>query len=370
MNKAGVIGAGSMGHGIAELLALHGYNVVLIDNNNDALERAKKKIDISLSKLSKKENFDYITFTNDLSLLRNASIIIEAVPENLAIKKQVLEDLSSIIKYDSIVASNTSTIPITILSSFIKNPKNFVGLHFFNPPLIMPLVEIIRGKNTSDDTIEKSRNLVKSIGKEEVTLKKEVPGFIVNRINARLFSETFRLIEEGFSKEQIDSASIYDLRFPMGMCQLLDFVGIDVVLYGARELRENGFEMEISPILERMVSENRLGIKSGKGFYDYNGKEGGKIHIKHIETGDLARRLISVGINEAYWLLKNDVADCDTIEKAMIKGMNWPNGPFSYAKSFGLEKIVEELEKEYTLEGKTWYKTNGDMVKTINSLCK
>lgn len=370
MNKSGVIGAGSMGHGIAELLALHGYSVVLVDNSKDALENAKKKIDMSLTKLSKRNYFENIIFTDDISLLHDANVVIEAVPEKLSIKRSVLESLSDVVSHDSLVASNTSTIPITILSDFTKNPQNFVGLHFFNPPVLMPLVEIIRGKNTSDATVEMSRNLIKDIGKEEVTLKREVPGFIVNRINARLFDETFKLIEDGFSKEQIDAASIYELRFPMGMCQLLDFVGIDVVLYGARELRENGFEMDISPVLERMVSENRLGIKTGKGFYDYDQKERKKIEIKRTETGNLALRLISVGVNEAYWLLKNDVADCSTIEKAMVKGMNWPSGPFSYAKDFSIEKIVEELKNEYSLEKKTWYKADRDMAKTINSLCR
>ena len=368
MKKAGVIGAGTMGHGIAELLALHDYDVTLVDTSKEALEIARKKILKSLERFSKKGAYHHIDFTEMLEKLEESDIVIEAVPENLGIKKAVLVRLGEIVTQDTIIASNTSTIPISTLAGFILNPERFLGTHFFNPPVMMPLVEVIRGSQTSADTLTKTYKLLENLGKEKVTLKKDVPGFIVNRINARLFSKTFSLLEEGISIEMIDAAAVRGLGFPMGMCQLLDFVGIDVILNGSKELQHNGFDIEISPILQKMVSENRLGMKTGGGFYNYSDRNR-KIEIKKMNTGDLPLRLISPGINEAYWLLKNDISGCADIERAMVKGMNWPKGPVGYARQFGIPSVINQLETEFAKCGKPWYRADPAMATNLELLC-
>ncbi len=362
--KIGVVGAGLMGHGIAEMCAIAGYGVTLSDITDDILRKALEKIKWSLQNLAKKGGLkedperivSRIRTSSNLKSLSDADYIIEAVKEDSNIKKELFGKLEAITDSNCVFATNTSTIPISELASSTKRADRFIGLHFFNPPALMPIVEIIRGDRTSDETLEKTRNLARSIGKDYVTVKKDVPGFLVNRLNDRVILESMSILEDGYRKEDLDSMVRFRLNFPMGMCELLDFVGIDTVFYAGQEMKKRGFDTRSSGILKKMVEAGKLGMKSGEGFYKYPKPN---VYVRpNIMPSDgmylvNPLRLISAAINEAAWLIRNDVASLEDIDKSMTLGMNWPEGPLKLADKFGIDVVVSVLEQRLIDSGET-----------------
>ena len=269
-----------MGHGIAQIIAMAGCIVSIRDIEDRFLENALARIKKSLEKLSAKGKLketpdavlSRIKPTTDLKqAVNDADLIIEAVPENLNIKKTVLTEASEYAPEECIIASNTSTISITQLAEFTKNPENFLGVHFFNPPVIMKLVEITKGFKTSDSTIKKVISFIQTLGKEPVLVEKDSAGFIVNRILMGALNEAANMLWEGIGTvESIDKAVKLGLNWPMGPFELMDFIGLDVVLAIAEVLqKEFGDKYTPSPVLKQMVRAGLLGRKSGKGFYDY-----------------------------------------------------------------------------------------------------
>jgi enoyl-CoA hydratase/3-hydroxyacyl-CoA dehydrogenase len=236
IKKVAVIGAGTMGHGIAEVAALAGYEVYLNDISQDILNNALMKISWSLQKLkeggklreSPEVIMSRIKTTLNLKDLADVDYVIEAVVENSEVKRKVFSELDSIVKPSAIFATNTSTIPISYLAEATKRQDKFIGLHFMNPPVLMPLVEIIMGNMTSQKTLETTVEFTKSLGKDYVIVRKDVPGFLVNRINSRTFPEAIIMYDEGYRKEDIDAMARFRLGMPMGFLELLDFTGIDV----------------------------------------------------------------------------------------------------------------------------------------------
>jgi len=280
IKKVAVLGAGTMGHGIAQIIAMAGCIVSIRDIEDRFLENALARIKKSLEKLSAKGKLketpdavlSRIKPTTDLKqAVNDADLIIEAVPENLNIKKTVLTEASEYAPEECIIASNTSTISITQLAEFTKNPENFLGVHFFNPPVIMKLVEITKGFKTSDSTIKKVISFIQTLGKEPVLVEKDSAGFIVNRILMGALNEAANMLWEGIGTvESIDKAVKLGLNWPMGPFELMDFIGLDVVLAIAEVLqKEFGDKYTPSPVLKQMVRAGLLGRKSGKGFYDY-----------------------------------------------------------------------------------------------------
>ena len=280
IKKVAVLGAGTMGHGIAQIIAMAGCIVSIRDIEDRFLENALARIKKSLEKLSAKGKLketpdavlSRIKPTTDLKqAVNDADLIIEAVPENLNIKKTVLTEASEYAPEECIIASNTSTISITQLAEFTKNPENFLGVHFFNPPVIMKLVEITKGFKTSDSTIKKVISFIQTLGKEPVLVEKDSSGFIVNRILMGALNEAANMLWEGIGTvESIDKAVKLGLNWPMGPFELMDFIGLDVVLAIAEVLqKEFGDKYTPSPVLKQMVRAGLLGRKSGKGFYDY-----------------------------------------------------------------------------------------------------
>jgi len=280
IKKVAVLGAGTMGHGIAQIIAMAGCIVSIRDIEDRFLENALARIKKSLEKLSAKGKLketpdavlSRIKPTTDLKqAVNDADMIIEAVPENLNIKKTVLTEASEYAPEECIIASNTSTISITQLAEFTKNPENFLGVHFFNPPVIMKLVEITKGFKTSDSTIKKVISFIQTLGKEPVLVEKDSAGFIVNRILMGALNEAANMLWEGIGTvESIDKAVKLGLNWPMGPFELMDFIGLDVVLAIAEVLqKEFGDKYTPSPVLKQMVRAGLLGRKSGKGFYDY-----------------------------------------------------------------------------------------------------
>ena len=281
IKKVAVLGAGTMGHGIAQVIAMTGYTVSIRDIEDRFLENAMARIKKSLEKLSAKGKIKEspesilhrIETTTDLKkAVSDADLIIEAVPENLDIKKSVLNEASEFAPENCIIASNTSTISITQLAEFTRHPENFVGIHFFNPPVLMKLVEITKGFKTDDTVIQLVIDFIHTLGKEPVLVEKDSAGFIVNRILMGALNEAANMLWEGVgSVESIDKAVKLGLNWPMGPFELMDFIGLDVVLAIAEVLqKEFGDKYAPSPMLKQMVRAGLLGRKSGKGFYSYS----------------------------------------------------------------------------------------------------
>lgn len=277
--KVSVIGAGTMGNGIAQVFAQKGNDVILVDTFPDAIKKALETMKSSLEKLQKKGAIredpkivlNRIKTETSLSALSESDVYIEAVPERPEIKKTAIEAISSVARPDSIVASNTSSISINLLSSYCKFPQNFVGMHFFNPVPVMKLVEIVKSNRTSEETLNKVMSLVTLLDKQYV-VSSDYPGFISNRILMPLLNEAMLAFEQGIAtKEDIDKTMKLGMNHPMGPLELADFIGLDVtsdimeVLY--REFGDHGYKPPI--ILRNLVNSGKLGRKSGEGFYKY-----------------------------------------------------------------------------------------------------
>jgi enoyl-CoA hydratase/3-hydroxyacyl-CoA dehydrogenase len=369
IRRVAVIGAGTMGHGIAEVSALAGYEVVMVDVSQDILNKALERIKWSLDKLAErgtisKERVGEVMGRIKTSLsvaeaVRDADLMIEAVPEKLDLKKQVFAEADKYAPPHAILATNTSSLPITEIASATKRPDKVVGIHFFNPPVLMPLVEVIKGAQTSDETARRSYEFVKSLGKEPIMVNKDVPGFVVNRILIALNSAACLLVANNqYSVVEIDSAVKYRAGLPMGIFELQDFTGIDVgYLVGLAVAERDPMLRVPCPLLEDLYKKGWLGQKSGRGFYEYKGGpyERANIPREAGEKVDLTL-IFAPAINMAAWLLRNGIASKEDIEKGVKLGLGWPKGVFEYADEFGIDKVVEALNQLYSRFGYELFK--------------
>lgn len=278
--KIGVIGSGTMGNGIAQVMADAGYDVVLCDVNKEALERAAKTIHTNVGRLYKKQGKELaeatkvlarIEFTTEISPLKDADVVIETIIEKMDVKKKVFQELDALCEGKTIFASNTSGLSITELGAATDRADRVVGMHFFNPVPVMKLVEVIRGSDTSDDTYEVIIELVRSIGKESISIL-DAPLFVVNRILVPFINEAIFVLGEGIaSVEDIDKGMMLGANHPIGPLALADMVGLDTLLFVAETLLEETGDSKyrVPPLLRKHVRAGHLGRKSGRGFYQY-----------------------------------------------------------------------------------------------------
>ena len=364
--NVGIIGGGTMGSGIAQVAATSGCKVKLYDTNQAALDKAKAALEKILNRLIEKERIDNaeklriqsnISYVDNLKDLADSNLTIEAIIENLDIKKKVFSELESYVANDCIIASNTSSLSMASIAASLKNPKRCVGIHFFNPAPLMKLVEVIPAIQTSYETLEKAIDTIAS-WKKTVAVAKDTPGFIVNRVARPFYGEALRIYEEGLADfETIDTAMKEVGGFRMGPFELMDFIGNDVN-YTVTEtvFKEFFYDPRYKPSFtqKRFAEAGYLGRKSGIGYYEYdeNGKrviqsDSEESHNKELST-QIFERILVMLINEAADALFLNIASAEDIDNAMTKGVNYPKGLLAWADEKGIDWCVSKLDELYS----------------------
>lgn len=361
MKSIGIIGAGSMGAGIAQVAAMAGHEVVLTDSSVTAITKARDGINAQLQNLATKgkitditakEIFGRMYFAEALTALSDCGMVVEAIIEDASIKRKVFREVEDIVRTDTWLCSNTSSLSIAGLAAGCQHPERFAGLHFFNPAPIMPLVEIIPALQTDPDLPNALMQHMNTWGKIPV-MAKDTPGFIVNRIARPYYSEALRIYEEGIaSPGTIDEAMRRLGNFRMGPFELMDFIGHDVNFAVTNAVWQACFyEPRYQPSFtqQRLVDAGWLGRKSGRGFYIY---ERGKrldeeAPYDEVVLRSVFERVLSMLINEAADALYYRIADRDAIDLAMTKGVNYPKGLLAWADEWGIAQVVAILDGLY-----------------------
>ncbi|WP_227354012.1 3-hydroxyacyl-CoA dehydrogenase/enoyl-CoA hydratase family protein [Haladaptatus salinisoli] len=365
INTIAVLGAGNMGHGIAEVAALAGYDVNLRDIKEEFVRNGYDQIEWSLGKLAEKDQLseaeadaalERVTPLVDFEeAVSDADFVIEAVPEKMDIKKDVYGELEEYAPDRAVFATNTSSLSITELSEVTNRPEKFCGMHFFNPPVRMQLVEVITGAYTNENVLDLTEQLAEEMGKTPVRVRKDSPGFIVNRVLVPLMNEAAWMVESGDATvEEVDSATKFDIGLPMGSFELADQVGIDVGYHVLEYMHEElGDAYEPCPLLKEKVEEENLGKKTGRGFYDY--EDGGADVPTDAGNEAIVDRLRAVMANEVAKLVGNDVAPASEIDDAVMLGAGFPEGPARMADEAGLDTLLETLEDLHEETGAARY---------------
>lgn len=358
IKKITVLGSGIMGHGIAQVSAMAGYTVTLRDIEQPFLDKAMEKIRWSLNKMVEKQKlsqqdadsiFARITPVVDLKkALAGADLLIEAVPEDMNLKKKVYAEVDSLADARTLYASNTSTLPITEMAALTGRPERFIGLHFFNPPQLMPLVEVIPGGRTDSGMVSMAMDYCRKVGKQPVLCKKDVAGFIVNRVFIPLVHEAaYCMDRDGATMMQVDSAVKFRMSFPMGIFELADYTGIDVIHKATAEMYSRDKKVILPhPKIKQLFEEKNLGQKTGKGFYEYKGDKYERINLTEREAATYDPiKLLAVAANNAAWLITNGVCNREDLEKALRLGMGLKKDLFATVQEFGARKVVDTLNE-------------------------
>ncbi len=363
--KIGVIGSGTMGSGIAQVAATNDCKVKVFDTKQEALDKSKAALEKVLSRLIEKGRIDEtektriqsnISYVNTLKEFKDADLTIEAIIEDLDIKKKVFSELESYVSEHTIIASNTSSLSIASIASSLQRPERCIGIHFFNPAPLMKLVEIIPAVQTSTQVMDKVVSIIKD-WKKVVAIAKDTPGFIVNRVARPFYGESLRIYEEGLADVATIDWSLKTLgRFRMGPFELMDFIGNDIN-YTVTETVFKAFYYDArykpSFTQKRLSEAGYLGRKSGKGYYDYqNGKSNAEfISASANKNSTLAKyifdRVLVMLINEAADALFWNIASAEDIDNAMTKGVNYPKGLLTWADEKGIDWCVKTLDSLY-----------------------
>jgi 3-hydroxybutyryl-CoA dehydrogenase len=366
--KIGIIGSGAMGTGIAQVALMGNEHVVLFDTNEDALERAKNSLETQFSKLLEKgkiteerkttllSQVSFVRYMNDLA---ECDWVIEAIVEDLAVKKAVFAELDALLPKTSILATNTSSLSVTAIASACKHPERVWGIHFFNPAFIMPLVEIIPALQTDNERLSEIQTKISDWGKTPVVTK-DLPGFIVNRLARPFYSEALRIYDEGLATfSEIDEA-MRALHFKMGPFELMDLIGNDVN-YAVTEsvFAANYFNPRYTPSTtqKRHVEAGWFGRKSKRGYYSYaENAVNQPAALNILSEEEIGKRILCMLINEAYEALRTGLASAEDLDLAMTKGVNYPMGLIAWGKELGLDQVAWEMKKLSSKYGEDRYR--------------
>jgi 3-hydroxybutyryl-CoA dehydrogenase len=380
VSRVGVVGAGTMGRGIAQLAALGGYETVLYDVSLELAEGGAAALREALEKGAARGRWSEddaraaaarVEPAAEIEAMAGCELVIEAAPEKLELKRQILGDLTSVLTTDAVLASNTSSLRVSEIAAGVPHPERVVGMHFFNPPPLMRLVEIVAAEGSSEEALARATEVAERMGRTPIRAK-DSPGFVANRL-ARPFSlESLRMLGDGVADAPtIDRAVRLGGGFRMGPFELLDLIGLDVNLEIARSFFAQGGEPERwrpSPIQERLVEEGRFGRKSGHGYYDYGEDREPDpdlgIAAPTLDPVELAKidpaaeqvlsRLFAQIANEAAFALEEGVASPQDMETAMKLGFNWPLGPLGFAELIGPGRAADLLEELAAEKGEAY----------------
>ncbi|MFQ5999624.1 MAG: 3-hydroxyacyl-CoA dehydrogenase [Candidatus Bathyarchaeia archaeon] len=358
IKKIAVLGAGAMGHGIAQVAAMAGFEVNMRDINEEILAGAMERIKWSLGKFAQKGRISeedakkaaerIKTVVPLKEAVEDVDYVIEAVPEILKLKQQIFKEIDEYTPAHTILATNTSALPISEIAEATKRPDKVIGMHYFNPAQLMRLVEVVMGDKTSEETCNVTVDLSKKFSKEVVVCRKDVPGFIANRITIGGTNLVAWMVYNGeYTIEEVDAAAIQKAGMPMGIFALLDYTGIDVVYNVLKFMDEREPLFKACPLFKEKVEKGEIGYKAGKGFYTYPGK--GKwvmpdIDLKKAEKFDPMIQTY-VSVNMAAELIRNGVTTVEDIDKTMKLGFNLPIGILELADTIGIDKILSEVKK-------------------------
>ena len=370
VNLIGIVGAGAMGSGIAQIASQAGQDVVLFDLSQEALTSSSSKLQKVMNRLIEKGKVtsdeaiaiqERIVRTTMATSLKDCDLIIEAVVEDLEVKKRVFKSIEEIASKEAIIASNTSSLSITSLASFCAHPDRVVGLHFFNPAPLMPLVEIIPALQTNRDLPKHLTELMRKWGKSPV-IAKDTPGFIVNRVARPFYGEALRILDEGIADVPTIDAAMRQSGFRMGPFQLMDLIGHDVN-YSVTEsvFKSFYYDPRYMPSITqlKLVEAGWLGRKSGRGFYNYNDENEATVVPGQLDPNvqiEISERIISMLINEASDAVYLGVASAEDVDTAMLKGVNYPKGLLVWAEEMGLQKVVRIIDALRDTYGETRYR--------------
>jgi 3-hydroxyacyl-CoA dehydrogenase len=372
ISSVAVIGAGTMGASIAVALISHGYPVILKEATDELLEKGlanvnkiqKKRVEKGLDAAIADEEMGRLIGTTDYAKIGDADLVIECVPENIDIKRSVFGDIDEHSDVNAIIASNTSSLPITQLAAFTRRPDKVIGLHFFNPAHLMRLVEVIPGLESSPETVETALAFGQTLGKLAIRVD-ECPSFLVNRLLGRYMNEALFCLQESLATiEEIDEAA-KQFAVPIGPLALRDMNGADIGLAVAKfNYQEYGERFAPPAILEKMVEQNMLGRKTGSGFYIYDEKSGQKQKpnpkideiLKQLKstkgsTKFDADRLFLPMVNEAFIALQERVCSVEDLDPALMAGLGMRRGPLTIASDIGLKETLEKMEELHKLYG-------------------
>ncbi len=373
VERLAVLGAGTMGHGIAAVAALAGYDVTMRDVETELVRDGYDRIERSLDSLVDSGRIDegdaaaaldrVEPLVDVAAAVDDADVVVEAVPERMAVKTDVYGDLERLAPDRAVFVTNTSSLPITDLAAASDRPERFCGMHFSNPPVRMDLVEVVPGDHTDGDTAELIEGLAESMGKTPVRVRNDSPGFVVNRILLPLMNEAAWIVESGEATvATVDSTATDGIGLPMGPFELADHVGIDV---GHHVLEFLADELSAAyrpcPLLGRKVERDELGKKTGEGFYEYGDGGTGAAAADGRVDEDVQRRLLAVMANEVAALIGADVADRETIDRAVVLGAGFPDGPATLAADAGLDLLRDTLDSLAATTGAERYRARAEL---------
>ncbi|HXV53690.1 MAG TPA: 3-hydroxyacyl-CoA dehydrogenase NAD-binding domain-containing protein [Solirubrobacterales bacterium] len=358
IGPVGVAGAGTMGAGIAQLAALAGYETLLHDPQPEALERGLERLRADLARGAERGRWGADEAEAAATRVRRAAavedlgpagVVVEAAPEELGLKRDLFARLEAACSADAVLATNTSSLSVSAIAAEAGRPERICGMHFFNPPALMKLVEVVAGESTGEPALAATVEVAERMGRAPVRCN-DAPGFIVNRCNRPYSLESLRMAGEGIATpEQIDRVVREDGGYRMGPFELMDLIGIDVNYNVARSFFEQRPEprWEPHPIQERMVASGRLGRKTGAGFYEY--EDGKRVEAPEPDFDPELRRtvldrLLAQLVNEACYAADEGVAPPADIDAAMRLGLNHPRGPFEWLDELGAERVLATLD--------------------------